>query len=371
MMKSLLLFQRKLLLVMNDINKIRALIDRLDKQIIKSLNDRGKLAQKIKKAKTLLDNKTIFRPEREAQILRSLSSLNTGPLTDANLRSIYREIISSCLSLEKKLKVCCLGPEQSYSSIALTKFFGSSVDMNFHDSIGCIFDDVIHNNSEFGIVPIENSNQGSIKITIDHLIKEDIKICGEVNLTIKHCLLSTSKKLDNIKKIYAHEQTFLQCDQWLTKNMANIKRIFTTSNSAAAKKIKNITSSAAIASASCSDLYKIPVLKNNIHDAVDNTTRFIIVGDRDIDPSGLDKTSILVSVKNKAGALKSLLESLSVNRISMTKIESIPTKINNWEYMFLLDINGHEKDKNVNNALKDIKKKSIFYKNLGSYPKSV
>ena len=167
-----------------------------------------KTINKIKKAKTLLDNKTIFRPEREAQILRSLSSLNSGPLTDANLRSIYREIISSCLSLEKKLKVCCLGPEQSYSSIALTKFFGSSVDINFHDSIGCIFDDVSHNNSEFGIVPIENSNQGSIKITIDHLIKEDIKICGEVNLTIKHCLLSTSKKV-----IFF---SFLFC-LWITK----------------------------------------------------------------------------------------------------------------------------------------------------------
>lgn len=356
---------------MNDLRKIRILIDKLDKRIIKSLNERGKLAQKIKKAKSLSDNKKIFRPEREAQILRSLANSNEGPLTDDNLRSIFREIISSCLSLEKKLKVCCLGPQESYSSIALTKFFGSSVDIGYHSSINSIFNDVNHDNVEFGVVPVENSNQGSIKLTIDHLIKEDIKICGEVNLTIKHCLLSNTKALPNIKKIYAHEQTFLQCNEWLLKNLPDVKRIFISSNSAAVKRISKLANAAAIASESCSSIYKIPILKANIHDVVDNVTRFIVIGNHSIDRSGVDKTSILVSVKNKAGALKSLLESLSNNKISMTKIESIPTKINNWEYMFLLDINGHIDDKNVSIALKDIKKKSIFYKDLGSYPKSV
>ena len=357
--------------MMNDLNKIRNLIDKLDKQMVELLNERGKLAQKIKKAKSLSSNQNIFRPEREAQILRSLTKANNGPLSDENLQSIFREIISSCLSLEKKLKVCCLGPRESYSNIALTKFFGSSVDINFHDSISSIFSDVNHGNVEFGVVPIENSNQGSVKLTVDHLIKEDIKICGEVNLTIKHCLLSNSRRLGDIKKIYAHEQTFLQCNEWLNKNIPNAKRIFSTSNSAAAKKIKNLPSSAAIASESCSKLYKISILRSNIHDVIDNTTRFIVVGDHEIEASGCDKTSILVSVKNKAGALKSLLESLSNNKISMTKIESIPTKINNWEYMFLLDINGHVSEKNVSNSLKDIEKKSIFYKYLGSYPSSI
>jgi len=370
-MKSLWLSQQKQLLAMSDLKKIRELIDKLDKQIIKVLNERGKLAQEIKKAKKLSDNKNIFRPEREAQILRSLSKSNKGPLTDENLQTIFREIISSCLSLEKKLKVCCLGPEQSYSNIALTKFFGSAVEVNFHSSINSIFDDVNHGNVEFGVVPIENSNQGSIKLTLDHLIQEDIKICGEINLTIKHCLLSNSKNVSNIKKIYAHEQTFLQCNEWLTRNIPNAKRIFCSSNSAAAKKIQNVNNSAAIASESCSALYKIPILKMNINDIVDNTTRFIVFGNHETDPSGMDKTSIVVSVKNKAGALKALLESLSKNKISMTKIESIPTKINNWEYMFLLDIVGHANDKNVSIALKEIKKKSTFYKYLGSYPQSV
>ena len=184
-------------------------------------------------------------------------------------------------------------------------------------------------------------------------------------------MLSNSKNASNIKKIYAHEQTFLQCNEWLTRNIPSAKRIFCTSNSAAAKKIQNVNSSAAIASESCSALYKIPILKMNINDIVDNTTRFIVFGNHETDPSGLDKTSIVVSVNNKAGALKALLESLSKNKISMTKIESIPTKINNWEYMFLLDIVGHANDRNVSIALKEIKKKSTFYKYLGSYPQSV
>jgi chorismate mutase/prephenate dehydratase len=183
--------------------------------------------------------------------------------------------------------------------------------------------------------------------------------------------LSHSKNLNNIKKIYAHEQTFLQCNDWLTKNMPAAQRIFCSSNSAAAKKIKKVKNIAAIASKNCSTYYKIPILKNNIHDIADNTTRFIVIGNHDIDISGVDKTSILISVQNKAGALKNLLESLSINRISMSKIESIPTKINNWEYMFLLDIDGHTNSKNVSSALKDIKKKSTFYKFLGSYPKSI
>jgi chorismate mutase/prephenate dehydratase len=357
--------------MMNDLKKIRAVIDKLDKQIIKNLNERGKLAQKIKKAKSLSNNSNIFRPEREAQILRGLEKFNDGPLSNENLRTIFREIISSCLSLEKKLKISCLGPEQSYSNIALVKFFGSSVDVKFRDSINSVFDDINHINMDFGIVPIENSNQGSIKNTIDRLIKEEMKICGEINLTIKHCLLSHSKNLDKIKKIYAHEQTFLQCDDWLTKNLPNTQRIFCSSNSAAAKKIKGTVNIAAIASKNCSAYYKIPILKNNIHDIVDNTTRFIVIGNHDIDISGVDKTSILVSVHNKAGALKNLLESLSTNKISMSKIESIPTKINNWEYMFLLDIDGHANNENVASALKDIKKKSTFYKFLGSYPKSI
>jgi len=372
MVKSLWRYQQKQLLAMSeDLNKIRAHIDKIDKKIVKSLNERAELAKKIKKAKASTQKKDIFKPEREAQILRKLASDNPGPLTASHLQTIFREIISSCLSLETNLKVSCLGPQQSFSNLALNKFFGSSVEIKFNNSISDIFSDISRKTIDFGVVPIENSNQGSIKETIDHLIKGNGRLCGEVNLDIKHCLLSNEKNPSHIKKVYAHEQTFLQCNYWLNKNMPGIERIFTTSNSAAVKKIIKLKNSAAIASKNCSPVYKVNILKSNIHDSADNTTRFIIVGNHNINASGLDKTSILISIDNKVGALNNLLSSLSNNKISMSKIESIPTKINNWEYMFLLDIDGHIEDKIVSRALKEIQRKSSFYKNLGSYPKSI
>ena len=354
-----------------DLKKIRRLIDKIDKQIIDSLNQRGVLAQKIKKAKSKSSNKSIFRPEREAQILRSIRDINTGPLSNDHMHVIFREIISSCLALEIDLHVSCLGPEQSYSNIAATKFFGSAVTMQYSNSINEIFSNVQRGNVNYGIVPIENSNQGSIKLTLEHLIKDNVTICGELNLVIKHCLLSNAKNLKAIKKIYAHEQSFLQCNEWLAKNIPNAKRLFSSSNSAAVKKILKLKDSAAIASNSCSPYYKVPILNKNISDNTGNTTRFIVIGDQNISRSGNDKTSILISIDNKSGALNSLLEPLSKNKISMSKIESIPTKINNWEYMFLLDIEGHIDDKPVKNSLKEIQKKSIFFKNLGSYPRSI
>ena len=355
----------------SNLKKIRLLIDKLDKDIVKKLNERGELAQKIKEAKNLSVNKDIFRPEREIQILRKIKDINDGPLLDSHLQSIFREIMSSCLSLEIELKVACLGPELSYSDIALNKFFGSSTNVIFHNSISEIFDDVNRQNVDYGIVPIENSNQGSVKDTLDHLIKDDISISGETNLIIEHCLLSKSKKINQIKKIYAHEQSFLQCNDWITKNLPYASRIYVSSNSAAAKKIQTLKNSAAIASKNCSTLYKLPVLQKNIHDVIDNTTRFIIIGNKSVSSSGKDKTSILITINNKAGSLSKLLEPLSKSGISMTKIESIPTKINNWEYMFLIDIEGHIDNKKVSNALNLIRKKSVFFKHLGSYPKSI
>ena len=188
-MKNLWQYQQKQLLVMSeDLNKIRILIDKIDKKIVKSLNDRADLAKKIKKAKASSEKKDIFRPEREAQILRKIASTNSGPLTIKHLQAIFREIISSCLSLETDLKVSCLGPQESYSHLALNKFFGSSVNIKFNNSISEIFDDVCRQNIDFGVVPIENSNQGSIKETVRHLIKDNSQLCGEVNLDIKHCL---------------------------------------------------------------------------------------------------------------------------------------------------------------------------------------
>ncbi len=350
------------------LKQIRELIDKIDKRLIGLLNDRAKLAQNIKVEKEKQGDESIFKPEREAQILRKINSLNNGPLSEKHLYIIFREIMSACLSLETQLKVACLGPEMSYSNLALIRYFGSSVKTSFESSIKEIFNEVEANNYHYGIVPIENSSQGSIKETLDNLISSKLSICGEVNLKVQHCLLSKSKTLKSIKAIYAHDQSFLQCNQWLEKNLPNIKRISTNSNSAAVKKIDKIKNSAAIASEYSSLFYQIPLLKKNINDYKDNTTRFIVIGKNNIASSGNDKTSILVSITNKSGSLSKLLKPLAEKRITMTKIESIPTKINNWEYMFVIDIKGHKDDEKVMKVLTQMNKNSVFFKVLGSYP---
>ena len=350
------------------LKQIRESIDKIDKKIIDLLNDRAKLAQNIKVEKEKLGDESIFKPEREAQILRKINSLNNGPLSEKHLYIVFREIMSACLSLETQLKVGCLGPEMSYSNLALIRYFGSSVKTSFESSIKEIFDAVETNNYHYGIVPIENSSQGSIKETLDNLISSKLSICGEVNLKVQHCLLSKSKTLKSIKVLYAHDQSFLQCNQWLEKNLPNVKRMSATSNSAAVKKINKIKYSAAIASEYSSLFYQIPLLKKNINDYKDNTTRFIVIGKNNIASSGNDKTSILASIPNKSGSLSKLLKPLADKKITMTKIESIPTKINNWEYMFVIDIKGHQKEEKVAKVLTQMSKNCVFFKTLGSYP---
>ena len=350
------------------LKKIRESIDKIDKKLIDLLNDRARLAQDVKVEKEKQGDESIFKPEREAQILRKLNSLNDGPLSEKHLYIVFREIMSACLSLETQLKVGCLGPEMSYSNLALIRYFGSSVKTSFESSIMEIFNEVEAGNYHYGIVPVENSSQGSIKETLDNLISSKLSICGEVNLKIQHCLLSKEKTLKSIKKIYSHDQSFLQCNEWLEKNLPNTKRISAASNSAAVKKIIKMKNSAAIASEYSSLFYQIPIFKKNINDYKDNTTRFIVIGKNNVASSGNDKTSILASIPNKSGSLSKLLEPLADKNITMTKIESIPTKINNWEYMFVIDIRGHKDDVRVTKVLNQMSKHSVFFKVLGSYP---
>ncbi|MEC9206175.1 MAG: prephenate dehydratase [Pseudomonadota bacterium] len=353
------------------LQKLRNQIDQIDVKSLNLLNKRAAIAKKIAQVKSDSNNKNIFRPERESQIIRDIIKLNKGPLTNSSLEIIYKEIISSCLSLETNINVSYLGPTGSFSNLALKKFFGSMVSPVCRDSIIDIFNDVISNTVNYGVVPIENSNQGSISQTLELLIDKSIMICGEINLDVKHFLLSKLKNISSISEIYAHEQTFLQCKDWIDKNLRNCKRIIVSSNSEAAKKARLKKNSAAIASENCADEYKLHVLKKNIQDFSNNVTRFIIIGNDTVGISKDDKTSIVVSASNKPGSLYSLLQPLSKNSISMTKIESVPTKRKNWEYMFFLDIDGHSEEPKIKKALNSIKRRSTFYKNLGSYPKSI
>ncbi len=353
------------------LKKFRKSIDSIDKKILDLLNQRANIAKKVAEHKKSSDDSSIFRPDRESQIIKNLRKLNNGPLQADHIHNIYREIISSCLSLETNLTVSFLGPEGTYSEIATSKFFGNSITKNSKKNILEVFDAVKNNISDYGVVPVENSNQGSIKNTLDFLIKYKINICGEQNIAIKHCLMSTDGKLKNIRKIYSHNQTLSQCSMWISKNCPDAECISADSNATAALQAKKYKNSACIANEVCSKLYGLKVVSRNIHDIHNNTTRFLIIGNTEVNESKNDKTTFVMSVQNKSGALSKILDILSVNNISMTKIESIPTKDRNWEYLFLIDILGHINNKKISTALKKIKSTSKYFQLLGSYPKSI
>ena len=353
------------------LKKFRKSIDNIDKQILDLLNQRAGIAKKVAEYKKSSNNTSIFRPDRESQIIKNLRGLNKGPLESNHIHNIYREIISSCLSLETNLTVSFLGPEGTYSEIATTKFFGKSITKNSKNNILDVFDAVKHNVSDYGVVPVENSSQGSIKNTLDFLIKYKTNICGEQNIAIRHCLMSSDGNLKNIKKIYSHNQTLSQCSTWISKNCPNVECISSDSNAQAALYAKKYKNSACIANEICSRIYKLKIVRKNIHDIHNNTTRFLIIGNTEVSQSSNDKTTFVMSIQNKSGALSKVLEILSVNKISMTKIESIPTKERNWEYLFLIDISGHIHNKKISIALKKIESISKYFQLLGSYPKSI
>ena len=302
------------------LKKFRGRIDNIDRKVLELLNQRANIAKSVAEYKKSSNNRNIFRPDRESQIIKNLRSLNKGPLTADHIHNIYREIISSCLSLETNLTVSFLGPEGTYSEIATNKFFGKSI--------------------------IKNSK---------------IKICGEQNIPIKHCLMSNRKSISSIKKIFAHNQTLSQCEEWLSKNIPDVQCVSADSNAQAAILAKKYKNTACLGNEICSKLYGLNVLARNIHDIHNNTTRFIVIGNTCIDQSNNDKTSFVMSLTNKAGALSKSLEVLARSKISMTKIESIPTKEKNWEYLFLIDISGHVNDKKISNALKKISLNAKYF----------
>ncbi len=352
-----------------DIKKIRNKIDSLDKEILELLNERANQAIKISKEKKKIDNSdNFYSPEREAQVINTIKKINSGPLTDDSIIKIYREIMSSCLSLEAPLKVSYLGPEGTYTQIAAKNHFGASVLSVSKSSVEEVFMSVERRETHYGVVPVENSTQGIVSSTLDMFMKSSLKISGEIEMLIHHNVLSKCKVLSDIKKIYAHPQSFSQCKEWLDKNLPNCEKINSASNADAALVISKEKNSAAIASDSAAEIYSLNILAKNIEDNHNNSTRFLVIGDRNTEPSGKDKTSIIVSTKNNSGALYDLLEPLSKYKVSMTRIESRPSRHNNWEYIFYLDLDGHIKDNSLKKANDEIKKKASLYRFLGSYP---
>ena len=345
-------------------------IDEIDAKILQLMNQRLNAAQSIGAIKEKLDEPAFYRPEREAQVLRRLQGINTGLMDDAAIESLFREIMSITRGTEAGLSVSILGPAGTYSEAAARHHFGSSIEIKDFATMDDIFKSTEAGHTNFSVVPIENSTEGGVTGTLDRMTTTNLVICGEINLPIHHHLLSNANDVSAIKKVYAHTQSLGQCKGWLDSHCPDAERIPVGSNADGAKKVMGKPDSAAIAGAVAGQRYELASLGANIEDEPGNTTRFLVLSDRATPPSGQDKTSLLLSCRSRPGALLHLLQPLLDDQIDMTKIESRPSKVGLWEYVFFVDILGHQDEPNIANALSKLEREAGLFKNLGSYPVS-
>ncbi|ODS24658.1 chorismate mutase [Candidatus Endobugula sertula] len=354
--------------------ELRKRIDAIDRQIADLISERARCAQSVAKTKKTNGDKAIvyYRPEREAQVLRAVMEHNkatAGPLDDEEMARLFREIMSACLALEEPIKVAFLGPEGTFTQEAVIKHFGHSALPTSMGAIDEVFREVEAGAVNYGVVPVENSTEGVVTHTLDNFLNSDLQICGEVVLRIhQNLLVSDITKTDGITRIYSHSQSLAQCRKWLDSHYPKVERIPVSSNADAARRIKGEWHSAAIASMTSAHLYGLTVLQEKIEDMPDNSTRFLIIGKQDVPPSGNDKTSIIVSMRNEPGALHNLLEPFYRLKIDLTRVETRPSRSGAWNYVFFVDFTGHQSDKNVQEALIDVGHKAAELKILGSYP---
>ena len=356
----------------DELQDIRERIDKIDQKIHTLINERACCAQQIANIKQ--QNGTgadCYRPEREAEILRGILSRNKGPLNDEEVARLFREIMSACLALQEPLTVAFLGPEGTFTQAAAHKHFGHAISTTALNAIDEVFRDVESEASQYGVVPIENSTEGIVNHTLDMFMQSPLMICGEVELRIHHHLLGRGSELNQITRVFSHQQSLAQCREWLDANLPMAQRLMVSSNAEAAHQACLYDDAAAIAGETAAEIHHLNVLKKNIEDQPDNTTRFLIIGRHSIAPSGDDKTSVLVSAANKSGSLYRLLEPLARHGVSMTRIESRPSHCVNWEYVFFLDMLGHKDDNNLQAALKALADAAELMKVLGSYPRAV
>lgn len=352
------------------IEKLRQNIDNIDSKILRLLNKRAEYVQKIgeKKAKR---NLSYYSPARERQIISRLVKENKGPLPDLAIKTIFREILSSCLALEKMIRVVYLGPAATFTHQACLEKFGSAVECISQTSIPDVFHYVEKNLADYGVVPIENSVEGRVSHTLDMFIHSDLKVCAEIYLNISHFFLSSSSHIKEVKKVYSNPQAFSQCKQWIKNNLSDsVEIIEVSSTSRAAEIVSCEKNTAAIASKLAAEIYNLNILAENIEDNPSNRTRFLVIGQDISDKSGKDKTSFMFSVRHRAGALYRALAPLDKYKVNMTMIESRPTGQKLWEYVFFIDVQGYYTDENVVKALSLLEKECLFLKILGSYPET-
>jgi chorismate mutase/prephenate dehydratase len=353
------------------LNAIRDRIDEIDLQLQKLISERAQAAQEIARIKLTEDPQTEFyRPEREAEVLRRVKQRNQGPLADEEIARLFREIMSACLALEQPLSVAFLGPDGTYTQEAVLKHFGHSVQTLAMGSIPDTFREVEAGACQYGVVPVENSTEGVITHTLDTFDTTPLRICGEVSLPINHQLLSKEQSAGEIRVVYSHAQSLAQCRGWLDQNLPHVERVAVGSNAEAARLAAELAHAGAIAGEAAGEIYGLNLLVSNIEDEPGNTTRFLVIGKQDALASGNDKTSIMFSTHNKAGGLHTMLSPFAEHGISMTRIESRPSRRGRWDYLFFVDVEGHRSDDNLARALHEIEQAATQFKVLGSYPQA-
>jgi chorismate mutase/prephenate dehydratase len=352
---------------MGELEKLRKEIDEVDNKIVDLLNKRAEVVIDIAHIKRN-EKAKFYSPEREREILERLITLNKGSFPNDTLKVIYREILSASLSLEEPMRVACLGPLATYTHLAALRHFGSSASFLPVESIKGVFDAVDSGKAEFGIVPIENSNEGVVSYTLDLFMDYDLKVSAEVMLEISHNLLSKSGDKTKIKKVYSNPQATAQCRRWLESNLPGIPIFESASTAKAAEIASQDHEAAAIASELAAKVYDLHFVEKNIGDSKHNFTRFLVISKEYPQKTGRDKTSIMFSIKDKPGALHDILSPFKKARINLTKIESRPSKRKAWEYIFFVDMEGHIDDRRVRKAIDNIKDSCLYVKILGSYP---
>ena len=356
------------------LGNIRDSIDAIDARIHALLNERARFAQLVGISKSA-SGKAVdyYRPEREAEVLRMALKRNQGPLRDEEIVRLFREIMSACLAQQEPLKVAFLGPEGTFTQAAVLKHFGSSVRSLPLTAIDEIFHEVEGGVADFGVVPIENSSEGTVNHTLDMFLTSGLKICGEVELRISHNLMGKMSGFESIKRVCAHPQALAQCRGWLDDQLPEAERVGVSSNAEGARRARDERGTAAIAGSAAAEIYSLNVLASEIEDRSDNTTRFLVVGRKLFSASGADRTTLLVSTSDTddAGALFLLLEPLAQHKVNMTRIESRPSRKRKWDYVFFIDVEGHVTDPGVSKALAALESRASLFKVLGSYPRAV
>ncbi|MEW5864167.1 MAG: prephenate dehydratase [Pseudomonadota bacterium] len=349
----------------NDIARLRAEIDRLDDRLLAALNRRAALARRIG---ALKGTAPAYRPEREAQVLRRLAAASQGPLAAERVCAVFREIISACRALEQPLRVAYLGPPGTFSEVAALRHFGSAVETRPCAGIEEVFRAAETGEADFAVVPVENSTEGAVGRSLDLMLATPLRICAEVGLRVRQAVMRRQGNLKGVRRVYSHAQSLAQCQKWLARHLPQAERIPVASNAEGARLAAKERAACAIGPALAAERYGLKVLAAGIEDEPNNRTRFLVLGTLDPAPSGRDATSLVMSAPNRPGALHALLAPMAKHGVSLSRLESRPTRVGQWEYYFYADLVGHRDDPPVAAALAELAELAPFLKILGSYP---